>query len=103
MRENKQFGGSSEQSGAEVRAMVRSRGRNTIPATRQDYLEIPPYVVSEAPAEKAVSGGLLEYWRILRRRKGMLLLSVFLGGLVGFLVTLPQTPIYQAKGVVEIL
>ncbi len=49
------------------------------------------------------SGGLLEYWRILRRRKGSLLLIAFLGAIVGFLVTLPQTPIYQVRTSLEIV
>ena len=48
-------------------------------------------------------GGLLEYWRILRRRKGTLLIIAFVGALIGFLVTLPQTPIYQAHTSVEIV
>ncbi len=49
------------------------------------------------------SGGLLEYWRILARRKGTLILITFLGGLIGALITLPQTPIYQARTSLEII
>src|SRR6266853_292090 len=47
--------------------------------------------------------GLLEYWRLLRRRQGTLILSVCLGLLVAVLVTLPQTPVYQAKTSIELL
>src|SRR5260370_30915889 len=47
--------------------------------------------------------GLLEYWRLLRRRQGTLILSVCLGLLVAVLVTLPQTPVYQAKTSLELL
>ena len=47
-------------------------------------------------------GGLMEYWRILMRRKGLLILAGFLGGLAGFLYTLPQTPIYKASASMEI-
>src|SRR6267143_905646 len=47
--------------------------------------------------------GLLEYWRLLRRRQGTLILSVCLGLLTAVLVTLPQTPAYQAKTSVELL
>ncbi|MCX6633978.1 MAG: Wzz/FepE/Etk N-terminal domain-containing protein, partial [Acidobacteria bacterium] len=47
-------------------------------------------------------GPLVEYWRILRRRKGTLILIAFLGGLAGLLYTLPQTPIYQARTSLEI-
>jgi len=34
---------------------------------------------------------LFEYWRLLRRRQGTLILSMFLGLLAAILVTLPQT------------
>ena len=47
-------------------------------------------------------GGLLEYWQILRRRKGTVLLIAFLGVLSGVLVTLPQTPVYQARTSLEV-
>lgn len=49
------------------------------------------------------TGGLVEYWRILRRHKGIWLVFAFLGALIGFLVTLPQTPVYQAKASLEII
>lgn len=107
MRENQHTSGPSEQAGrnggGNEHALVRTRGRAGAAPARQDYLEVPPYVVGESPYEQATGGGLVEYWRLLRRRKGTLLLSIFLGGLGGFLITLPQTPVYQAKGVVEIL
>jgi polysaccharide biosynthesis transport protein len=47
--------------------------------------------------------GLVEYWRVLRRRKGTVILIAALGLLAGALVTLPQTPIYQAKTTLEML
>ena len=62
------------------------------------YLEGP----AQDFAEPADSGGLLEYWQILRRHKGAVVLIAFLGGLLGFLRTLPQTPIYQARTSLEI-
>src|SRR5436305_1191586 len=52
--------------------------------------------------ERAEGGTLLEYWRILRRRKGTLMLVPLLGVLAAILVTLPQTPVYQARGALEI-
>ena len=40
-----------------------------------------------------------EYWRLLNRRKGTLILIAVVGGaIIGFLTTLPQTPIYQRRG-----
>jgi len=50
----------------------------------------------------AAPAGLLGYWRILRLHKGSWLLFAFLGTIAGFLVTLPQTSIYQAKTAIEI-
>ena len=47
-------------------------------------------------------GLLLEYWDILRRHKGTLILIAFLGLLASLLFTLPQTPIYQARASLEI-
>ncbi len=47
--------------------------------------------------------GLMEYWRILMRRKGLIILSSFLGGLAFFLYTMPQTPVYKAMASIEIL
>ena len=46
--------------------------------------------------------GILEYYRILCRRKGTLILITVLGGLTALLLTLPQTPIYQASTLLEI-
>jgi len=110
MRENQHIGGPNENDGLNrpgdpgenSRAVVRSRGRaNAVPA-RSDYVEVPPYVIGEPPIAPE-TGGLLEYWRMIRRRKGTLVLAAFLGALAGFLFTLPQTAIYQARAVVEIL
>lgn len=56
-----------------------------------------------ADMEEPDHGGLIEYWRILRRRKGTLILISGLGLLLAILVTLPQTPVYQAKTTLEIL
>jgi len=52
--------------------------------------------------EEPGPGLLPEYWQILRRRKGTLILIVFLGLLTSLLLTLLQTPIYQARGSIEI-
>ncbi|QOY86260.1 GumC family protein [Paludibaculum fermentans] len=48
-------------------------------------------------------GGLVEYWQILRRRMGTLILLAGAGFLLAVLVTLPQTPVYQAKTTLEVL
>lgn len=57
----------------------------------------------DAPGQgEAPGGGLLEYWRILQRRKGTVSLVACLGLLGGILYTLPQTPIFQARAVIEV-
>ncbi len=49
------------------------------------------------------SFGLLDYWRILRRHKPTWALIAFVGGLIGIVITLPQTPVYQAHLSLEIV
>lgn len=82
-----------------------------LPAARRD--STVPAVYSEQPAgysgafpvdvdSSPDSAGLIEYWRILRRRKGTVILIAFIGAAIGFLVTLPQTPVYQARASLEI-
>ena len=46
--------------------------------------------------------GLLEYWRILRRRRRTVFAIALAGLIAGVLVTLPQTPVYQARTSLEI-
>jgi capsular exopolysaccharide synthesis family protein len=60
----------------------------------------PEYAAQETVPQPP--GSLLEYWRILRRRKGALLLLTFTGGLSTCLFTLPQTPLYQARTSIEV-
>ena len=76
----------------------REPGREAVPA---QYVEAAPYGYGAYPEEPERSS-LLDYWRILRRRKGTLVLFGFFGALIGVLVTLPQTPVYQARTTLEI-
>lgn len=72
--------------------------------SRSQYVEVPVTPVVHPEGDDAPDeGGLISYWRILNRHRGALLLSVFAGGLIGLLVTLPQTPIYQAHTSIEIV
>ncbi|HVX65009.1 MAG TPA: polysaccharide biosynthesis tyrosine autokinase [Bryobacteraceae bacterium] len=59
----------------------------------------PEYTPDSVPPPPA---SLLEYVRILKRRKGALLLLTFVGGLSTCLLTLPQTPLYQARTSIEV-
>ena len=72
-------------------------GANHLPA-RPAYLEAPaPGTLNGEP-----SSLLLEYWHMLRRRKGSLFLIASLGLLAGVLLTLVQTPVYEARTTLEI-
>lgn len=64
-------------------------------------IEPAPAYQRDYGVESDVSG-VSEYWRIVRRRKGTLILMTFLGAVAGVLITLPQTPVYQARTSLEI-
>jgi capsular exopolysaccharide synthesis family protein len=49
------------------------------------------------------SGDWVEYWHLMRRRRGAILLLAILGGLAGLAFSLPQTPIYRAQTTLEML
>lgn len=70
------------------------------------YAHYPAYGYAEQlHAEQAgagEAGGLIEYWRILSRRRGTLALIAALGIVVAVLVTLPQTPVYRARTALEV-
>jgi len=69
------------------------RGFQQIP-----YGERPPK--NEPPADDAL--GLLEYVRLIKRHRGTMILFAFLGLLGALLYTMPQTPLYRARTVIEI-
>ncbi len=63
---------------------------------------VPTFERNAQQDEDPHSGGILEYLRIIQRRKGTLILIAAVGLLIAILVTLPQTPVYQAKMSIEI-
>ena len=65
---------------------------------RPPYYEYPD---QDLPADPR-AGGLLEYWRIIQRRKGAVVLITVLGLIAAVLFTLPQTPVYRASTTIEI-
>jgi polysaccharide biosynthesis transport protein len=73
-------------------------GRTSLLPLRRQYMEVPSPEEFEEPGPSQ----LIEIWQIVRRRKGTLVLIVFLGLLSSLLLTLPQTPLYQARASLEI-
>ena len=53
-------------------------------------------------SDKGPESGLVEYWRVIVRHRGTVALVCVLGGLAGFLLTLPQTPVYRAHTTIEV-
>jgi capsular exopolysaccharide synthesis family protein len=70
---------------------------------RSQYSEIPASAYTHDANDEPETGGFLAFWRILRRHQGTWIICAFVFALIGFLITLPQTPIYQARTSVEIL
>lgn len=77
------------------------RRRTALPerAAKSDSVYASPGYPAEVDDETT---GLIEYWRILRRRKGTIIMVTFAASIVSILFTLPQTPIYQARASLEI-
>jgi capsular exopolysaccharide synthesis family protein len=65
---------------------------------------VPPVSLGEAsrPGPKAEQAGVFEYWRMVRRHKPSVIAVVLVGAIAGFLYTLPQERIYQARTTIEI-
>src|SRR5260370_28957561 len=69
---------------------------------------IDPVLAGRSPASDTPSGfkreyaGLLEYWQMIRRHKLPVVLATVLGLAAGFLLTLPEPRIYQARTTLEI-
>src|SRR5665213_4573513 len=84
--------------------VVRERG---YPAARKpsrdQYSEISGGPYGYEDQEGAASGGLIQYWRILRRHKWAWFAVALGTALLGFLITIPQTPSWEAQTSVEVL
>jgi len=58
--------------------------------------------VDVGPGMKRDYAGFLEYWQMVRRHKGAMILAVFAGATLGFLGTLRSPRIYQSRTTLEI-
>ena len=79
--------------------------RTRLDHSAQVRMQSSPRLASARPFEREPNEGvdLFEYWRMLRRRRGTVILAVGLGLVIAVLITLPQTPVYQAKTSLELL
>jgi len=75
---------------------VRSPSLLETTSSRGGFLEQSPEVID------ATGSGLFEYWRILCRRKGIVLLLASLGGLAGIVVVATQPKTYKARVDLEV-
>jgi capsular exopolysaccharide synthesis family protein len=58
---------------------------------------------SESPDPSDSEGGLLDYWRMLRRHTTAIILTSFAGVLIGFGIGIPMKPVYRARTSIEVL
>ena len=73
------------------------------PPALRDFDFGPTRYMADPSSEGQSSGELMEHWRILRRHKWIIALFTLGGALLGILVGIPQTPVYQARTSLEIL
>jgi len=69
---------------------------------RDQYGEVSSGTYGYDPNDDPQSSGFLEYWHILCRHKYLWILFAFAGAVAGLLITIPETPIYQASASIEI-
>ena len=82
-----------------MKQIPEGNGDHNLPI-RPQYIDVPP---AQAIIDEEQPSLLLEYWRLLRRHKGTLLLITLLGIIAALLLTLPQTPVYQASATLEVM
>jgi succinoglycan biosynthesis transport protein ExoP len=77
---------------------------------QQSHGELPRVTKSGRKSQQnpAYSGpmvspaGIFDYWRVFLNRKGTVLITAALGTAMGLLISVPRTPIYQARTTLEI-
>jgi polysaccharide biosynthesis transport protein len=74
--------------------------RNSVPGASP--APVASYFADEFLSDHSQSFPLLDGWQSVRRWKGIIFLSCFAGAALGLLLTLPQTPVYQATATLEI-
>lgn len=80
------------------RGTLARRGTLSVPSSALHSGDV--YDVADTSTQDA--DGLLAYWRLLMHRKGWIFGFVVLGGVAGVLVSLVQTPVYEARISMEV-
>lgn len=83
--------------------LIRRNGKpgSDLPAI-PTLLSAGPPLPEPSKGMKRDYSGALEYWQMVRRHKGAVILTTILAGLFGFFMTLSEPRIYQAHTTVEI-
>ena len=71
----------------------------TLPPGYVPGYPVPPGTADE---DEGIGPGLIEYWRLIRQRKGTILLAGAVGFILAVMYTLPMTPIYSASTTLEV-
>jgi capsular exopolysaccharide synthesis family protein len=80
-------------------ALVSRPTAPTVPQTA--YYSTNPYGVENDTDDS--NGGLIEYWRILRRNFRSIFIAALAGLIIGFAVGIPMKPVYRATTALEVL
>jgi capsular exopolysaccharide synthesis family protein len=76
---------------------------NALPAIpRANRLDGSGYIDARSAAKPEPSGGLLEYWKLIKRGKWWVLGFGVLGSIVGFIMVLQEQPLYRAGTTIEL-
>ncbi len=78
-------------------------GQNSGMPLRRGEAQPPPAGPAAHPSMQGESVSLFEYWDILCRRKASIFWICLACGTLGWLLTLPQTPLYQARTSLEVI
>src|SRR5438045_1837107 len=80
----------------------RNSGLQSAIPTFADPQAEPLMIDVPGPGLKRDYAGLLEYWQMVRRHKAAVIVATFMGGIVGFGLTLSSPRVYQAHTTLEI-
>ncbi len=66
------------------------------------WTDVTDSSIGRSHPDESQPGLLIEYWHIIRRRRGVLVVTALLGAAAAFLISASQRHVYQARGSIEI-